>query len=58
LVACCLVCNNKKGDRTLNEIGWSLPFTPGMPTGVAWSVRGAERFEPEWDAYLGRQLAA
>src|SRR5262245_35104131 len=28
LVACCLRCNNVKGDRTPAEMGWSLRFTP------------------------------
>jgi len=58
LVACCLNCNNKKGDRTLSEIGWKLTFNPRMPSGVAWSVRGAERLEPEWQEFLARPLAA
>jgi len=58
LVACCLNCNNKKGDRTLTEIGWHLGFVPSMPTGVTWSVRGAERLEPEWDEFLRVPLAA
>ncbi|MFM6963631.1 MAG: HNH endonuclease [Micrococcales bacterium] len=52
LVACCLRCNNKKGDKTLAEIGWELSYSPKMPVGMAWSVRGAERVEPEWENYL------
>ncbi len=52
LVACCLKCNNTKGDRTLSEIGWTLKSTPRMPQGLAWSVRGAERIEPAWDDFL------
>ncbi|MEY4425386.1 MAG: hypothetical protein RJB56_1013 [Actinomycetota bacterium] len=58
LVACCFKCNNKKGDKTLYEIGWELRVTPRMPTGTAWSLRGAERFEPAWDPYLGMAQAA
>jgi hypothetical protein len=57
-VACCLKCNNKKGDKTLNELGWSLNFSPRMPAGTIWMVRGAERFEPEWDPYLAVSRAA
>ena len=56
LVACCLKCNNKKGDKTLAEIGWTLKFNPRMPAGNQWMVRGAERFEPEWENFL--QLVA
>ena len=58
LVACCLKCNNKKSDKTLDEIGWQLPFAPRMPQGLAWSIRGAERLEPEWDAFLVYDAAA
>jgi len=58
LVACCLKCNNKKGDRTLNEIGWQLDFTPKMPVGLAWTVRGADKQQPEWQDYLEMQRAA
>ena len=56
LVACCLRCNNKKGDRTLAEIGWSLQFAPRMPHGTSWIVRGADTAEPDWQNYL--QIAA
>jgi 5-methylcytosine-specific restriction endonuclease McrA len=58
LVACCLRCNNKKGDRTLAEMGWTLEFKPRMPAGTIWMVRGTERFEPEWDQYLAFAAAA
>ena len=58
LVACCLKCNNKKGDKPLQELGWELPFTPRMPTGTAWLVRGAERIDPEWNDYLALPIAA
>lgn len=58
LVACCLKCNNAKGDRTLAEIGWELKFKPKMPTGLIWSVRGADRELPQWQEYLALQTAA
>jgi hypothetical protein len=57
-VACCLRCNNKKGDKTLHEIGWTLDFSPRMPAGHVWMVRGAEKFEPEWNEYLAFASAA
>jgi 5-methylcytosine-specific restriction endonuclease McrA len=56
LVACCLRCNNKKGDKTLAEIGWTLSVTPRMPHGTSWIVRGADHAELEWQSYL--QIAA
>jgi 5-methylcytosine-specific restriction endonuclease McrA len=52
LVACCLRCNNTKGDHTPAEMGWQLRFTPGMPQGRSWVVRGFERPLPQWDEYL------
>lgn len=52
LVACCLRCNNVKGDRTPQEMGWSLRTTPRPPRGATWAVRGAERGDPLWEPYL------
>ncbi|AOY55745.1 MAG: hypothetical protein RI933_647 [Actinomycetota bacterium] len=58
LVACCLKCNNAKGDRTLAEIGWKLDFVPRMPVGLTWMLKGAERTEPEWDSFIRFSSAA
>jgi 5-methylcytosine-specific restriction endonuclease McrA len=52
LVACCLRCNNVKGDRTPAEMGWSLRFSPRMPHQAGWSIKGAERAEPQWEMFL------
>lgn len=52
LVACCLGCNNVKGDRTPQEMSWSLRLVPGAPRGPQWSVRGTERADPRWEPYL------
>jgi 5-methylcytosine-specific restriction endonuclease McrA len=52
LVACCLKCNNIKGDRTPQEMGWSLRMIPRPPHGSAWMVRGAERALPQWEEFL------
>src|SRR5450755_338795 len=38
LVACCVRCNNAKGDRTLEEKGWFLRVRPYAPRGPAWVV--------------------
>lgn len=56
LVACCLRCNNVKGDRTPQEMAWELRLTPGAPRGTQWTVRGTDRAEPSWEPYL--ELAA
>jgi 5-methylcytosine-specific restriction endonuclease McrA len=52
LVACCLSCNNTKGDRTPTEMGWTMRVTPRTPHGTAWLVRGVERPQPDWREYL------
>ena len=52
LVACCLRCNNVKGDRTPQEMNWTLRLTPRPPHGTAWLVRGVERALPDWEEYL------
>lgn len=57
LVACCVRCNNAKGDRTPEEKGWSLRCTPYAPRGAAWVVRGADQRDPSWEAYLGEAAA-
>ena len=54
LVACCLKCNNIKGDRTPQEMGWRLLNPPKTPFGTAWLVRGIERPQPHWEEYLAQ----
>lgn len=52
LVACCVTCNNTKGNRTPEEMGWTLRVRPRVPRDQAWVVRGSERYNPAWDEYL------
>ncbi len=52
LVACCVKCNNTKGNRTPDEMGWTLRTRPVIPRGTSWVVRGAERYNPAWEEYL------
>ena len=52
LVACCLGCNNRKGDRTPQEMGWAMRVNPAMPRHTAWMARGLERAEPQWGEFL------
>jgi len=58
LMACCLKCNNKKGDRTPAEMNWTLLIKPRAPHTSTWLVRGAEQAEPQWDEYLVGAAAA
>ena len=52
LVACCLHCNNVKGDRTPAEMHWTLRIRPREPHGTAWLVRGIDREQPQWQEFL------
>jgi 5-methylcytosine-specific restriction endonuclease McrA len=52
LVACCIRCNGVKGDRTPEEMGWSLRVRPHAPGGPAWALRGGEADHPTWSAFL------
>jgi 5-methylcytosine-specific restriction endonuclease McrA len=54
LVACCLKCNNIKGDRTPAEMGWRLLSDPKTPYGTSWLVRGIERPQERWEGYLAQ----
>jgi len=57
LVACCLRCNNIKGDRTPAEMGWQLRVRPVEPVGTAWVVAGIDRTQPQWNEYLSMAAA-
>ena len=52
LVACCLRCNNIKGDRTPQEMMWELRLIPGPPHVSSWTVRGVDKSDPRWEPYL------
>lgn len=58
MVACCLRCNNAKGDRTLNQLGWQLRFRPQPPRGARWQIRELERPAPQWNEFLDAGTAA
>ncbi|MDQ3432187.1 MAG: HNH endonuclease [Actinomycetota bacterium] len=52
VVACCLGCNGRKGDRLLSELGWRLRHTPYTPNGSrAMLARFGEPL-PGWSPYL------
>lgn len=52
LVACCLSCNNAKGDRSLSQLGWTLRVKPAPPRGAQWRIRELERPIEEWTPFL------
>ena len=58
-VASCTMCNHRKADRLLEELGWSLPVAPAVPRGAHWRLIGAQYDgDPQWETYLGATSAA
>ena len=53
VVAACRRCNHAKADRSLAEMGWSLPRPPMTPSGAAWRLLGARTVDPRWREWLG-----
>lgn len=53
VVAACRRCNHTKADRSLAELGWSLPHPPRTPTGTAWRLLGHRTVDPRWREWLG-----
>jgi 5-methylcytosine-specific restriction endonuclease McrA len=57
-VAACQMCNHRKADRLLSELGWTLPVAPAVPKGAHWRLIGAQfDGDPQWEAYLGAAAA-
>ena len=52
------MCNHRKADRLLEELGWSLPVAPAVPRGAHWRLIGAQYDgDPQWETYLGATSA-
>ncbi len=57
-VAACQLCNHRKADRLLTELGWTLPVAPAVPKGAHWRLIGAQfDGDPQWEQYLGTAAA-
>ena len=58
-VASCMRCNHSKGDRLVEELGWTLRCAPAAPRGPHWRLIGAMYDgDPQWAAYLIEPSAA
>ena len=58
-VASCTMCNHRKADRLLDELGWELLNKPVVPRGAHWRLIGAQfDGDPAWKAYLRDSSAA
>jgi len=55
VVLMCAEHNNQKGDRTLEELGWSLKKTPIAPLQRSLFV-DRRHIEPQWRPWLGDDL--
>jgi 5-methylcytosine-specific restriction endonuclease McrA len=53
VVAACRRCNHTKADRSLAEMGWTLPQPPRAPSGAAWRLLGHRTVDPRWRSWLG-----
>ena len=53
LVAACGTCNTRKGNRTLQEMGWALCRQPDAPRTARRLIIGAASGDPAWEPYLG-----
>lgn len=51
-VVACRKCNNKKGHKTLAQMGWELSRPPRAPSGTAWRIIGYRTPDPRWAPWL------
>jgi 5-methylcytosine-specific restriction endonuclease McrA len=53
VVAACKRCNQLKGSKTLDELGWEIHTKPWRPIGTAARVL-AKSHDSRWDSYIRR----
>lgn len=57
-VACCSMCNHRKADKLLSELGWTLGLVPMPPKGQHWRLLSTvKELDPAWIRYLGEGAA-
>lgn len=52
LIAACVKCNNKKGDRTPDEANMPLLKKPSKPSHITFMKHFIGRIDEEWKPYL------
>jgi len=52
LVTACVVCNNSKGDRTLEEADMKLKFKPYRPHYILFISNSVSKVDDNWKPYL------
>jgi len=62
LVACCVPCNQKKGNKTPSEASMSLSSHPKEPSWMLWSSvewmlrkHGTKKIPDSWEKFLGER---
>jgi len=51
VVACCYECNQRKANRTLGDLGWTLRYRPYRPEGNRRLVM-TQSTNPDWEPWL------
>lgn len=54
VVAACYKCNNKKSNKTLEEVNWKLRYQPFVPRGENWIGIGPS-IDENWQPYLAKR---
>jgi 5-methylcytosine-specific restriction endonuclease McrA len=54
LLCSCKPCNSKKSNRSLSDMGWSMPFEPKAPNAGFWVVLATKTkdIDPLWAPFL------
>lgn len=56
LVTACLICNNKKGNRTPEEAGMPLKIRPYKPNYIMFILNSVSRVDDSWRPYLFQEV--
>ena len=57
-VASCTICNHRKADKLLEEIGWKSRVVPAVPRGAHWRLIGlVNDGDPQWAPYVTEPAA-
>ncbi|MDP4174714.1 MAG: HNH endonuclease [Bacteroidota bacterium] len=52
LVAACVVCNNKKGDKTPEEVNFKMRWKPYKPSHILFMSNSVGKIEDSWKPFL------
>jgi len=52
MIAACVKCNNRKGDRTPEQAGMTMLSTPRRPSHISFIVHSMNSIDSNWKPYL------